>query len=827
MVRSYFISKGTRLLLTLSALVWVGLGIGAGQAHARVLPLEGTVINAGVSLAPPFALIDTTSGNLLGIDVDLIRELQKRTGFILPNGGINVLSLRDLLTLTKKGDIDIAAGALSLAPERSNDYLFSAPTYRSRAVIVVKNESPILTIDNLHGKHVAAEQMSVYGDFLVKNSGVSVNLNTAATTFMSFYRVTRGISDAVVTDEAIATDHIRNYDKDMRIAFTLADSDYDMGLIFRKDSQVAKILQTAFAEMVLDGTVERIVSHYMPEYQMLSYYKDIAANQLEENGFDPAEYGYVKPQMVAKSQMTEADALAAAQSNDPRLLLDDEALALIDLNSAALEEKDAKYLISADQLESAHQNPEENFAAHGKDEMILMEDGSIVSLLDNNEPPVHSNLSINGVAVETAEPSKAAVAQNSVNANAPSNVSFGNAQSSTADKQDPAAPAQLTFTGKAKAPVESIKSNETVATNQGAGEQLANVPEQAQSAPTAPQMQAQGIVAQVAQENLAPANNDAAKAADALAQADTKAADAMSARVADAQVKAEPQADATALNKDAQLAANVQNAAQPGNAAYAADAALASNAQGTAANNAKAADKAPVQSEPSAKTDAVIAQAEVKADSSQNGQKADAADDNKADATVVELAVKTPEELEQEKATKELELAIGQISQATAQVMKDVLQELATADRSFDDSFYYDPRNAANLFYLEKTIRHLGNQVHGFIVNGIESDLACSRCNNLGAPAGYVSYYKQSFSNSQILRLDDETERFFPQDILRNAIMSSKRLTDGVQGSNNSAKDLNFLEQTISNLGNTAQKLIEQGEERADDSKANLALTSR
>ena len=70
---------------------------------------------ACTGLFPSFVIVDNGFENVKGIDVDIARDLQKRTGFKLKNNRFDIMNFGELIDLATIGQIDIAGGGITLS----------------------------------------------------------------------------------------------------------------------------------------------------------------------------------------------------------------------------------------------------------------------------------------------------------------------------------------------------------------------------------------------------------------------------------------------------------------------------------------------------------------------------------------------------------------------------------------------------------------------------------------------------------------------------------------------------------------------------------------
>ena len=132
--------------------------------------LEKTLI---MGTDPGFKPFEYKNGqNVVGFDVDLVREIAKDTNRSLQ---IEEISFDGLLPALQAGRIDLIAAGMTVTPERAKNAAFST-TYYSAAqkVVVPKTGSTVESVDDLKGKRIGV-QLGTTGDTLAhKITGASV-----------------------------------------------------------------------------------------------------------------------------------------------------------------------------------------------------------------------------------------------------------------------------------------------------------------------------------------------------------------------------------------------------------------------------------------------------------------------------------------------------------------------------------------------------------------------------------------------------------------------------------------------------------------------------
>ncbi len=115
------------LLASAALLGFAGCGRGSDeQPSATSLPDDGVrpLVLAVTPELPPYSYLDPNTGEVVGIDVDIVRAAVARLGRKLE---IRRMQFADMLPAVKKGEVDFAASAITITEGRSRDADFSIP----------------------------------------------------------------------------------------------------------------------------------------------------------------------------------------------------------------------------------------------------------------------------------------------------------------------------------------------------------------------------------------------------------------------------------------------------------------------------------------------------------------------------------------------------------------------------------------------------------------------------------------------------------------------------------------------------------------------------
>lgn len=247
-------------LLALAVAYFMGL-TASMQAHA-----DGEL--SGVSMCvyveptnAPFSFLEEDLTKPLGLDVDIIYELQKRLGFSIQDERIYPLLRADQMERMRTGQADIIAGAMSRTDSRMLFMDFS-PVYYDTGVVVLhsKTHTPdIKGLDDLAGKTVLVTRGASFIDF-VKRQQPEAKIVEIANLTLGYFDVAQGKADALLYDYPIVDYFSRTMPglnlEPVGELFDRKDSQYVIG--FRKDSPYTRYFLQEMREMRQDGTLDRL-----------------------------------------------------------------------------------------------------------------------------------------------------------------------------------------------------------------------------------------------------------------------------------------------------------------------------------------------------------------------------------------------------------------------------------------------------------------------------------------------------------------------------------------------------------------------------------------
>ena len=211
---------------------------------------------------PPFESV-TAEGSLVGLDVDVAREISRRLGlepqFVanLPYDG-----LYDALTAQR---VDLLISALVVNPARRGDYAYSRPYFDAGLVLVGPAEGARLTSVSALKDQRLAVVLGTEGDRVGRRwerrlSGLTVlQFRTAAD---ALENVRRGEADAALVDRVSALQRTGAETGLLITAEGVTHVPYAC-VVRRENPRLLDAVDEALAAMEGDGTMDALVSEWL------------------------------------------------------------------------------------------------------------------------------------------------------------------------------------------------------------------------------------------------------------------------------------------------------------------------------------------------------------------------------------------------------------------------------------------------------------------------------------------------------------------------------------------------------------------------------------
>ena len=208
------------------------------------------------------------SGEIVGFDVDLAKEVARRNGYDVTFLNVD-WDLKE--TELANGNIDCIWNGYSITEERKQNVLFSDAYMNNSQLIITLNDSGITSKADLAGKVVSVQKNSSAYDAVNSDEAFVASLKNGElvqfdTNNDCFMDLEAGRSAAIVVDETLARYYIKQQPENI---YTILDEnfgteEYAVG-VRKNDEAFVNVINTTLSEMKADGTFDEIRNRWFEE----------------------------------------------------------------------------------------------------------------------------------------------------------------------------------------------------------------------------------------------------------------------------------------------------------------------------------------------------------------------------------------------------------------------------------------------------------------------------------------------------------------------------------------------------------------------------------
>lgn len=208
---------------------------------------------------PPFEYVE--EGEIVGFDIDLVKEIAKLQGFEVE---FRDISFDSLIPGLASGSLDMVAAGMTITEARKEVVAFSDPYYSAnQSVLVHEDSEEDLTI--LFGKNDIGVQTGTTGDTWVRDNLIEKDILTGEIrNYDSYVFVIRDLAnkniDAAVLDKPVA----ETYSKDNPVkvvAEVITGEEY--GIAVGKNNQALQAeINAGLAKVIENGTMDQLIEKY-------------------------------------------------------------------------------------------------------------------------------------------------------------------------------------------------------------------------------------------------------------------------------------------------------------------------------------------------------------------------------------------------------------------------------------------------------------------------------------------------------------------------------------------------------------------------------------
>lgn len=241
--------------ILLVTVIFLALAITCWRSQGR------HVFKAGIETTyAPWCYLHPKTGELVGSDIDIIREICRRRGW---KAKFVSIDWEQKLELLNSGEIDSVWSCFTIS-NREKDYCCIGPLAHNSLVGLVLNDSPIHSFKDLEGKIVIV-QSSTTSEDLFKDGAKYEKLVSGFKQLIAqpsveqcFWNLKAKASDVFILDIDLANNYINDYPNQFRLMDTPFTQE-EVGIGLRKgNTKLGKAISESLDQMQSDGTLERI-----------------------------------------------------------------------------------------------------------------------------------------------------------------------------------------------------------------------------------------------------------------------------------------------------------------------------------------------------------------------------------------------------------------------------------------------------------------------------------------------------------------------------------------------------------------------------------------
>ncbi len=223
---------------------------------------SGKLIMATNAAFPPYEFRE--GENFAGIDVEIAGIIAKKLGVELE---VADMEFSSIITAVQADSVDIGMAGMTVTEDRLKEVDFSVSYANGVQSIIVKEGSPIKSVDDLcaeGAKYKVAVQLGTTGDIYATDDFGKERVTQYANGNEAVVALKGGDVDCVIIDNQPAKAYVAN-NAGLKILDTAyADEDYAI-CVKKENTQLKDAIDAALEEMMADGTIDAIIAKYIKE----------------------------------------------------------------------------------------------------------------------------------------------------------------------------------------------------------------------------------------------------------------------------------------------------------------------------------------------------------------------------------------------------------------------------------------------------------------------------------------------------------------------------------------------------------------------------------
>lgn len=223
--------------------------VGCGKNNNEIVIM---VTEAGFA---PYEYYD--SGEIVGVDIDIAKEIAKEMGKELV---IKDVSFDSIINEVKTGKSDFGAAGISYSEERAEEVDFSINYSVSKQIVIVKDNSSITNINDIGNKKIAVQLGSI-ADTYVTDNYKNADIIRQKKYLAAIEDLKSDKVDAVVMDELPAKEIINSNSGLKILDGSLTNDSYGM-IVKKGNSEMLSVINKVLDRLIQEGKIEQFVINH-------------------------------------------------------------------------------------------------------------------------------------------------------------------------------------------------------------------------------------------------------------------------------------------------------------------------------------------------------------------------------------------------------------------------------------------------------------------------------------------------------------------------------------------------------------------------------------
>lgn len=200
------------------------------------------------------------NGEIVGVDVDIAREIAKELGKELV---IKDIAFDSIINEVRTGKADIGAAGISYSAERAKKVDFSINYSVSKQVVIVKNDSSINNINDISNKKISVQLGSVADTYVTENYK-NAEIVRQKKYLAAIEDLKVGKVDLVVMDELPAKEIIEKNSGIKILNGELTNDSYGM-IVKKGNTELLETVNKVLNRLSSDGSIDKFIIKHTEE----------------------------------------------------------------------------------------------------------------------------------------------------------------------------------------------------------------------------------------------------------------------------------------------------------------------------------------------------------------------------------------------------------------------------------------------------------------------------------------------------------------------------------------------------------------------------------